>query len=107
MLYIYFYSLPWTCTLYLAIYVISWYLFWYRRTVCCFVYIGSAIKFLSTGQPGEYEMMEGETEMTTGEEVPLPASQEDKDISVIAVSANQNVINTEATNEDAVEPVAV
>lgn len=51
--------------------------------------------------------MEGETEMTTGEEVPLPASQEDKDISVIAVSANQNVINTEATNEDAVEPVAV
>jgi hypothetical protein len=71
------------------------------------IYIGSAIKFLATGQPGDYERMEGETEMTTGEEVPLPANQEDKDISVIPVSANQNVISAEATNEDAPEPVAL
>lgn len=73
-----------------------------------------AIKFLETGQPGEYERMEGETEMTPGEDLPLPSNEESKDISVIPVTsnqseanqitANQNTANTVATDE---EPVAV
>lgn len=78
------------------------------------IVIYRAIKFLETGQPGEYERMEGETEMTPGEDLPLPSNEESKDISVIPVTsnqseanqitANQNTANTGATDE---EPVAV
>ncbi|XP_061172234.1 proton-coupled folate transporter-like [Saccostrea echinata] len=76
-----------------------------------------AIKFLTTSQPGEYERMEGETEMTGGEELPLPTDHEDKNISVIPVTtsentevkttAQQNVIRSKSCNEEATEPVAV
>lgn len=58
--------------------------------------------------------MEGETEMTPGEDLPLPSNEESKDISVIPVTsnqseanqitANQNTANNGATDE---EPVAV
>lgn len=57
-------------------------------------------------------MMEGETEMTQGEDLPLPSNEENKDISVIPVTsnqseanqitANQNTANTGATDEEAV-----
>ena len=63
-----------------------------------------AIKFLETGQTGDYERMEGETEMATGESQPLPPTEEDKDISVIPVTSNQSEANQITTNQNVLSP---